>query len=303
MVTPLLAGLLAVSLQQTDTTVSVRPNARLELENFGGSIVVRTWERNQVRVRAAHGRRDWVSVSASSSAVRVEADSRTGVAHSVEYEITVPVSMSLDLSGTYTSIDVVGVLGEIEAETVGGDVIVSGGAGRIRLESVQGRIVLSRARGNIDVSTVNQGIHLIDVTGDIVAETVNGPIVMERVQAGTVDAATVNGTIVYDGTMRDGGDYVMSTHNGGIWVVVPERSNATVNVSTYNGSFDASFSVSLRQSASRRRYNFILGNGSAKLDLETFGGDVRFRRPGESRPSFPSSSGKGRNQDKLHFEH
>jgi DUF4097 and DUF4098 domain-containing protein YvlB len=300
MLTPFLIGWLAVSAQQTDTTVSVRPNARLELENFGGSIVIRTWERNQVRVRATHGRRDWVNVSAGTAALRVEADSRTGVAHSVEYQITVPVSMNLDLSGTYTSIDVEGVQGEIDAETVQGDVLVSGGSGRVRLESVQGRIVLSRARGDIDVSTVNQGIHLSDISGDIVAETVNGPIIMERAQANTVDAATVNGTIVYDGTIRDGGDYVMSTHNGGIWVVIPERSHATVNVSTYNGSFDASFSVSVRQSASRRRYNFVLGNGSAKLDLETFGGDVRFRRPGESRPSFPNTA---RKQDQHDLKH
>jgi DUF4097 and DUF4098 domain-containing protein YvlB len=294
----LLLGFVAALVQQTDTTVSVRPNARLELENFGGSIVVRTWERNQVRVKATHGRRDWVEVSASSSVVRIEAQSRTGMAHTVDYEITAPASINLDLSGTNTSFDLEGVQGEIEAETVQGDVLVSGGGGRIRLESVQGRIVLSKARGRVDVSTVNQGIHLRDIVGDIVAETVNGPIILEQVQASSVDAATVNGTIVYDGVIRDGGDYLMSTHNGTIWVVVPGGSNATVNVSTFNGRFDSSFAVSLRQPAGRRRFSFVLGNGSAKLDLETFGGDVRLRRPGEQRPSFPSP--RGRTGNELH---
>ena len=74
MFSPLLVGFLAVVMQQTDTTVSVRPNARLELENYGGSIVVRTWDRNQVRVKATHGRRDWIEISASASVVRVEAE-------------------------------------------------------------------------------------------------------------------------------------------------------------------------------------------------------------------------------------
>src|SRR5262245_28760180 len=287
-----LLGFVAALAQQTDTTVSVRPNARLELENFGGSVVVRTWDRNQVRVKATHGRRDWVEISTSSSTVHVEAQSRNGVAHTVDYEITAPASISLDLSGTKTSFDVEGVRGEIEAETVHGDVLVSGGGGRIRLESVQGRIVLSKARGRVDASTVNQGIHLRDVVGDIVAETVNGPIILEQVQASSVDAATVNGTIVYDGVIRDGGDYLMSTHNGTIWVVVPGGSNATVNVSTYNGRLDSSFAVQLRQNPNRRRFSFVLGSGSAKLDLETFGGDVRLRRPGEQRPSFPNAKAK-----------
>src|SRR5262245_57645207 len=116
MFTPLLAVLMAASMQQTDTTVSVRPNARLELENFGGSIVVRTWDRNQVRVKAEHGRRDWVEVSASPSVVRIEAQSRNGLAHTVDYEITLPATMSVDLSGTGTSIEVDGVRGEVDAE-------------------------------------------------------------------------------------------------------------------------------------------------------------------------------------------
>jgi DUF4097 and DUF4098 domain-containing protein YvlB len=282
MFVPLVIGLLSAAVQQTDTTVSVRANARLELENFGGSINVRTWDRNQVRVRAQHGRRDWVSVSASAAVVKVEAESRVGMAHTVDYEITVPAGMNLDLSGNNTSINVEGVRGEIDAETVQGNVTVTGGSGRVRLESVQGQIVLRNARGRIDVSTVNRGIYLTDVSGDIVAETVNGPIVMEGAQASTVDAATVNGVILYEGAMRDDGDYLMSTHNGDIWLVVPNGTNANVNVSTFNGKLDASFPVSLKESTNRRRFNFVMGRGSARVDLETFGGDVRFRRPGES---------------------
>jgi DUF4097 and DUF4098 domain-containing protein YvlB len=290
MVTPLLIGLLVASMQTTDTTVTVRPNARLELENFGGSIAVKTWDRNQVRVQATHGRRDWIEVSATPSVVRVEAESRVGMAHTVDYQITIPASMSVDLSGTYTSIDVQGVQGEVACETVKGDVIVNGGTGRLRLESVEGRIIVSNARGRIDASTVNQGIHLTDVTGDIAAETVNGAIILERVQAGAVDAATVNGTIVYDGTLRDGGDYVLSTHNGGIWVVVPNNANATVSVSTFNGKLDTSFNVNVKEVSNRKRFSFVIGSGSAKLDLETFGGDVRLRRPGEPRPNFTSGA-------------
>jgi DUF4097 and DUF4098 domain-containing protein YvlB len=302
MFTPLLIGLLVFAPQQTDTTVSVRPNARLELENYGGSIVIRTWDRNQVRVRAEHGRREHVQVTAgaNSQVVRIDAEGRSGLPRAVDFEISVPAAMSLKLSGTFTDIEVQGVQGEIDAETTQGNVIVSGGSGRVRLESVQGRIELSDARGRIDVSTVNQGIRLNNISGDIVAETVNGSIILERVQASGVDATSVNGTIVYDGTIRDGGAYLLSTHNGGIWVVVPERTNAKFNVSTYNGELDSSFPISMNRTTGQRRFGFTIGNGSAQVDLETFGGDIRLRRPGESKPSFPDLSSKAKSKKEEH---
>ena len=71
----ILAGLLVASLggatqQQFDTTFSVRSGSRIEVETFGGSITVRSWNRNDVRVQAQHGRRDLIEVDARGSSVR-----------------------------------------------------------------------------------------------------------------------------------------------------------------------------------------------------------------------------------------
>jgi len=288
MLIPLVLTLALAVQNQTDTTVAVRSGGRLAVENFGGSVTVRTWDRSQVRVQAVHGRRDRIEVESSGSVVRVEAARAgrgVGIPVNVEYTITVPAWLHVEVEGINTTADIEGVTGEVSVETVQGNVRVVGGSGRISLESVQGEIVLSKARGRVDVSTVNRGIHVFDVEGDIVAETVNGPIVIERVQSRAVDAATVNGTIVYDGTIRSGGDYALATHNGGIWVVVPNGTDATVNVSTFNGRFDASFPATV-DSVNKRRFSFTIGNGSAEIDLESFGGDIRLRRPGEDRPSF-----------------
>lgn len=290
MLMPLVLTVALAVQAQTDTTVAVRSGARLSVENFGGSVTIRTWDRSQVRVQAAHGRRDRIEVESTPSVVRIEAARGVGSrgfapAVNVDYTITIPAWLAVQVEGVNTSADIEGVSGEVSVETVQGDVRVIGGSGRIALESVQGQIVLGKAKGRIDVSTVNRGIHISDVEGDIVAETVNGPIVIERVQSRTVDAATVNGTVVYDGTLRSGGDYAFATHNGGIWVVVPNGTDATVSVSTFNGKFDSSFPVNV-DTSNRRRFSFALGNGNTRIDLESFGGDIRLRRPGEDRPGF-----------------
>ena len=43
----------------------------------------------------------------------------------------------------------------------------------------------------------------------------------------------------------------------------------------------------MKEGSGKRRYNFVFGNGGARLDLESFGGDIHLRRPGESIPTTP----------------
>jgi DUF4097 and DUF4098 domain-containing protein YvlB len=208
-----------------------------------------------------------------------------GVAKDVRFTVMVPRSAHVEASGVQTDIDIEGVTGDVDAETVQGEIRVAGG-GRLKLESVEGQILVSGARGRVQASTVNRGIQVSDVIGDLDLETVNGPIIVQKVQATSVDAATVNGRIVYDGTIRDGGDYALTTHNGAIWIVVPSGTNASVSVSTFNGELDTTFDLPRFDPDSRRRsYNFVLGNGKARVDLETFGGDINLRRPGENLPT------------------
>ncbi len=283
----LLAGLLvaAMSQQQFDTTFSVRPNTRIDVETFGGEIRVRTWNRNDVRVQAQHGRRESIDIDSRGAAVSIEAEGYMGVAKDVRFQITVPRDVNISASGVQTEIDIEGVTGDVDAETVQGGIRVIGG-NRLKLESVEGDLIISGARGRVQASTVNRGIQVSNVQGDLDLETVNGPIIIQKVDARSVDASTVNGRIVYDGTLREGGDYSLATHNGPIWVVVPNNANVAISVSTFNGELDTTFEIpQFDMKARRRSYSFVLGNGRARLDLETFGGDINLRRPGESLPA------------------
>src|SRR5207248_3287924 len=204
-----LAGLALA--QQTDTTVPVRAGARLEVNNFGGEIAVKTWSKSAVRIAASHSSRDRITIDASDQVVRVKSESRRGPSQVVDYEITVPAAMALALSGVYTDISVEGSQGEITAETV---------------------------------------------------------------------QATVNGDVTYDGTIKDGGRYRFSTHDGDLRVSVPEKANVSVSVSTFNGDFSACFPVQLT-GKTKHRFSFTIGSGTARLELESFDGDIRLCRPGQ----------------------
>jgi len=266
--------------QQTDTTIPVRAGARLEVSNFGGEIAVKTWSKSAVRVQASHSGRDRISIDATDQYVRVKSEGRRGPSQMVDYDITVPASMALTLSGVYTDISVDGSQGEVAAETVEGAVKVSGGAGNVSLKSVQGEVTLENARGRIALNSVNEAITATAISGDLSVETVNGDITLTQIESASTDATTVNGDITYDGTIKDGGRYRFSTHDGDLRVSVPEKAGVSVSVSTFNGDFSSCFPVQL-QRKTRHRFDFTIGSGSARIELESFNGDIRLCRPGQ----------------------
>src|SRR5260370_36523752 len=120
--------------QQTDTTVPVRPGMRLDIDNFGGGISVKTWSQNAVRVQAEHSSRERVEVDASMSSVTVRASSRRGAPSTVDYTITAPAWMELSLHGTYTDIEVDGTQPTGTAATENEEGNGPGGTAQVRLK-------------------------------------------------------------------------------------------------------------------------------------------------------------------------
>jgi hypothetical protein len=266
--------------QQIDSTVPAHQGQRLVVDAYGGEIDVKTWGRNAVRVEAAPSSRTSVQIVATAGAVNVRTEGRRGPPAAVDLAITVPAWMGLDLSGVYTDVKVAGVRAPITVETVQGEVDVTGGEGLVSLRSVQGHVILRGAKGRIDVHSVNEDVRVSDASGEIVAETVNGEIALERVDATSLDASTINGDVDYDGPIRSGGRYSLSSHNGDVTLTVAEGASATVSVSTFNGEFESEFPVTLRETRKGKRFSFTIGSGSAQVTLESFQGSVQLVRPG-----------------------
>jgi len=266
--------------QQVDTTLAVAQGQRLQVNAYGGEVAVQAWNRNAVRVEATTSGRHRVQVSVSGPVVSVRTEGRHGPPEDAELRISAPAWMAMSVSGVNTNVKVTGSRAPIAVETVEGEVQVNGGNGLISLRSVQGRVTLKGARGRIKVNSVNEDLEVTNSAGEIMAETVNGEIVLDRVDAATVDASTINGDISYDGPIKSGGRYSLTTHNGDIMVTVAEASSASVAVSTFNGEFESEFAVPLSGTRKGKGFSFTLGSGSAQVNLESFQGTIRLVRPG-----------------------
>lgn len=282
----------------TDTTLTVKQGARLDLDNFGGEIVVNTWNKDAIRIVAEHSTRTYIEIERDGPRLSVHAENRRGVPSEVDFVLTVPTWMGLELSGVYTDVVVNGTKSDVKAETVQGDVTVNGGSGYVQLSSVEGRVKVTGTSGRIELSAVNEGIEVTNVSGELTIEGVNGDVEIRGATATSVEASTVNGEISFEGDLRKDGRYQFSTHNGDISIGIPERSDVEVSVSTYSGDFDTTFPVSYTKSRRGRSFEFKLGAGGAQLEIESFQGQVDLHRPGE-RPN-ASSDEEGQHEKSKH---
>lgn len=270
------------NLPKSDQTVDAVKGTRLVLSNNAGEVVVRSWDQDKVRIQATHSARETVTAETTDMTLRIRTKSTRGPSGLVDYLITVPKWMPVNLSGTYLDATIEGTSAEVTVETVHGNAKVTGGTGAVSVRSIEGIITIDKASGRVQATTVNEGIRVTNVTGEITAETTNGDIVIDNAQTSNLEASTVNGDVTFNGTVRDGGVYRLTTHGGDIRAGLGGASNATVFVRTFQGDFNADFPVQLPEGQTPRsgskRFNFTLGTGSARIELQSFNGDIILAR-------------------------
>ena len=265
--------------ESTDTTFAVKQGQRLSVENFSGAVTVKTWLRDALHLEASHNRRTRIDIELSDSEVRLGTAGHMGPG-AADMEIVIPSWMPVQIDGVNTDIEVLGSKSEIKAQTVHGDIDVEGGGNFLSLSSVDGAVKVVGARGRVQASSVNEGVQLSGVVGDITAESVNGDVVLLRPDSKSIEVSTINGGVLFDGLMRSGGVYTLSTHNGSIVMGLPENPDVSVSVSTFGGNFSTFLPILVSETRRHRPITFVLGKGGAQLELESFQGSIRLERLG-----------------------
>jgi DUF4097 and DUF4098 domain-containing protein YvlB len=259
-----------------DTTFAVRPDARLQLDGAFGEVRVRVWNRAEMQVRSGSGR---ASLGIRNTGDVVILTSRGGAGPTETLEIRVPATFSVTLQGGMIEADIEGVAGAIRVLNANGSIAVRDAGGSVHVETLNGSIALDDVRGAVDASATGHRISLSRVRGSVAARTVNGAITLRDATSASVTLSTLNGAIDYHGAIVDGGSYRFATHNGEITIAVAPSANATVQLSTLNGWLTADVPMTLQPGSADRRATYTIGNGSARMDVESFNGNIRLVRP------------------------
>jgi hypothetical protein len=281
-----LALLIVAALTQsvtTDTTIRVRPGMRLYVAAAAGSMVVRSWDREDVRIVAVRPREVELAIDTARGSLNIRERVRGKRSDGVQYHITVPRTMPLALGRGDVDVDVAGTDGEIVATVRDGTVSVDGGRGLIALHTAHGAISIANARGRISARTLNSNIRIADSGGEIDVEGSDGDVTLERIDAERVDVSTVDGRIAYDGQLKADGRYTFATHDQGVRLSIPANSGATITTATVAGRVESDFPFTSRKDMGKGRFSFAVGNGSAQVSLSSFEGVIEVRRKGPVR--------------------
>jgi len=271
----------AVAVAEADTTLSVSPGTRLQLETTQGDITLRAWDRNQVRIQTTRGgRRGGPRVHVSGRVITIEGSGFHG-ADDGDYDIMVPVWMALSLENMNGGISVDGVRAPIEASSLNGDVTVNGGIESVKLEAMSGQVRVTGARGRIELSTTSNHIIATDIQGDLTIEGVSGDVVLRNVDSKSINLETVSGSVYFGGPIQPDGRYVFSAHSGNVYLGVAEGTNASLSVELFSGRVQAGFPLTLTEKGTARHQNYRFGNGSASVEIESFSGRILLGRPAE----------------------
>lgn len=278
MLATLLVLALAAPPAPADTVVDLRRGDRLIMENFSGTVLVRTWDRDALEVRGQPGDRAEVDVSRSGSRIVVRPAARRGRDREVDAVLRVPAWMGLEVGGRELDVGVVGVQGGVAVRNLEGDIDVEGTAGPLSLRTVDGEIRVRNHRGPVEARSRGDDVTLIGVVGNVEVVSGSGDLLLQDVDGSEVSAETLDGDVRFSGPIHRGGRYAISVHDGDAVVAVPAGAGLTASVATFDGEFSSEFPVVLQRYRGGRSFDFTLGDGGATLEIQVFDGEIRLIR-------------------------
>jgi hypothetical protein len=194
----------------------------------------------------------------------------------IEYRLSAPEPLSVDLSTSGGSITVGDLKREVTARTSGGSLDFGRIEGPVNGRTSGGSITLRGVRGRADVRTSGGSIRIDEAAGDVEAHTSGGSIDINRT-TGRVSVRTSGGGI----TVREtAGPVDAATSGGGIEVRLLSGKGYDIDAATSGGGVSSDFPVQVSGRRSQRRLQGPVNGGGPLVRLRTSGGSIRIRSVG-----------------------
>jgi hypothetical protein len=206
-----------------------------------GDVIVRGWDRNEVRARAEGEGTLRLLTQNVRPAPRVEvlvseekdAELGAGDCGSNEtIELTVPRGATVVIESRTGHVEVADVA-EARVKVLSGDVDVRRISRAVKVSCLSGDVSISDSTGQVRVDTVSGDVEARNLrttsAGDnFEAKSVSGDVTIEGVAHGNVTGSATSGQILYTGALARGGSYDFRTISGDVMLELP--ANASFNL-------------------------------------------------------------------------
>jgi hypothetical protein len=289
--------LLSLSIGQAlaDTPINLThdasPNAHVSISNVKGAVTVSAWDRNQVQVsgRLGDGAKPLaIEGSNSDMTIKVESQGKSGWFNwgsdtsmgGTTLDVRVPKGASLDVDVVSAPMNIDGIDGgTIKVNTVSGKARINARSPSVDADAVSGSLELAGSADKVSLQTVSGDILAPNVASEADLQTVSGRI---RVSGGPwrkLNLSTVSGDVQLSGGLAPNGTFDVDSMSGDVQVEVPSNLSAIIKASTFSGDLRTDFgTVKKPEHGPGSELQTTAGAGGAKMNIETFSGDLRIRR-------------------------
>ena len=276
---------------QFDRTLSVSGAVSLDVTTGSGDITVKTGSSNQVVIHGRIHGNDWLfsntdavqkvqsnpPIEQSGNSIRIGYNLPDDVKRhiSIEYEITVPASTTVQAHSGSGNVEVAGVSSGVEATTGSGDIRlrdlgghqqVHTGSGNIRAENVAAPFHAQTGSGDIEASLTG--------SGDVDAHTGSGTIHVRGINGG-MQAKTGSGDIETNGTVS--GPWQLHSGSGNIRLAMASNNGFNLDLHTSSGSIHSDLPITVQGSMSPHQMKGTVRGGGPTVEVSTGSGDVEIR--------------------------
>ena len=293
-----------------DRSFTVSGPVRLELSNGSGNSRVSVGPPGEVRVHADFRVRAWPwddpdrtlkdllsnpPISQEGDMVRIGAAGWRGSEFEADYTVTVPPDTQMRGTSGSGNLDVDGIAGpanftagsgNIRANAIQNDVHAMVGSGNVTLTDSKGRVgamtgsgevVVRGAKGDVRANTGSGEIRIEHADGNVEASAGSGNI---EIRDATADlrVRTSSGEINIDGNPGPSNFWDIRASSGDVTLHAPSSASFRFYGHTSSGDIDVSGpAVKDTSSTNRHDYQARIGDGKARVEIETSSGNISLR--------------------------
>ncbi|NKF23828.1 DUF4097 family beta strand repeat-containing protein [Solimonas marina] len=269
-----------------DETRPLAADGKLSVTNTAGSIVVKGWDRNEVKLSGKLGDDvEKLDISGDAQSLQVVVrypKNHHGSIDDTELTLNVPTRATLDLNGVSADIKVNEVGGPLTAKSVSGDVTLAVSSAQIKASSVSGDVNVQGPSYSADVHSPSFKTTLNSVSGDLkakglrgelTAETVSGNLSLQGGSFKTLKLQSVSGDLDLKLGLDKGAQLSAETLSGDIELRFDKTPDAKLTMKTFSGDLRNRYSDDDNDD-DRHSLSTTLGSGDGRIDLHSFSGDI-----------------------------
>jgi len=258
-----------------EAKIDIAPGGIINIITGGGSVALHSGSGRQVLATyTVHS--DKIEVDQNSSADKQRVELRTHALPGqqptadqarVDYDVTVPAGVSVNVSTTSAPITAEGLSGDIGLSSETGQITVTNALkSHVRVRSMAAPVTLKDVTiSRVDIQSAGGAVQLSNVTG-------------QRVAVGTT-----SGNIEYRGDCSGGGDYLLTTHSGAIDMTLPATASVDLSARSTTGAVENAFPLEEKHHNSfvpqpGRSFAGTSNSGSSSVELQSFSGKIRVKK-------------------------